>query len=483
MSDRTGHVSLWHPWQDKPGRYHPLRLYNTLGPFESVESLIETVASNQYYTFVSDVMDSEEISFSESLLTHEKTTPYISKTGSVVALKLGHGKKSGYLIPGSIWGEKHTLGGKLLKNVHALFTLFGYEALTPASLSEKVLRATLPDYAGISRPSDMLRRTLLAHSYGGRIDRKELREFYPVVYEYDMNKAYLHMSRLVPSPFSAPIGFYHGNNTRNRFRWHDFAASFTHCNLTVHGTGIHPIQIKDANGDMDSPVEGENIDRWLWDRELRDCLEKGYTLEHVYEGYGWYEMSTFLQEWSDILWEKYTEVRDEPIAEIIKTMMVGLPGRFLKSPESYTLIHERDVQKDDMPIILKYWQEGKQITTPWFIRAEYNLQSAQLTPIGSYIVMACRQALYKAQLEEHRKGNQLIRSYIDCYSVVLPTTQPDSIGIERGQWKEKIVENVYVEENRMIPANITEMKAPGVTGKERQKLHETYFQSGETTAN
>jgi len=203
----------------------------------------------------------------------------------------------------------------------------------------------------------------------------------------------------------------------------------------------------------------------------------------VYEGYGWYEMSTFLQEWSDILWEKYTEVRDEPIAEIIKTMMVGLPGRFLKSPESYTLIHERDVQKDDMPIILKYWQEGKQITTPWFIRAEYNLQSAQLTPIGSYIVMACRQALYKAQLEEHRKGNQLIRSYIDCYSVVLPTTQPDSIGIERGQWKEKIVENVYVEENRMIPANITEMKAPGVTGKERQKLHETYFQSGETTAN
>ncbi len=473
MPDRTGHVSLWHPWNDRPGRYHPLRLYNELGSFESVESLIETVATNQYYTFVSDVMDSEEISFSEELLTHEKCKPFISKTGSVIALKLRHGKKSGYLLPGSIWGEKHTPGEKLLKNVHTLFTLFGYEALTPASLSEKVLRATLPEYAGISRPSDMLRRALLAHSYGGRIDRKELREFYPVVYEYDMNKAYLHMSRLVPSPFSAPIGFYHGNNTRDRNRWRDFAASFLHVVLVVHGNGIHPIQVKDDLGDMQTPEEGEVIDRWLWSRELEDCLEKGYTLLHIYEGYGWYEMSTFMQEWSDILWEKYTEYKDSPIAEIIKTMMVGLPGRFLKSPESYILIHERDVQKNDMPIILKYWQEGKEITTPWFIRAEYDLQSAQLTPIGSYTVMACRQALYRAQLEEVRKGNKLIRSYIDCYSVVAPTKQPENIGVERGDWKEKVYENIYVEENRMIPADFTQMKAPGYTGKERRKLYET----------
>ncbi len=319
----------------------------------------------------------------------------------------------------------------------------------------------------------MLRRALLAHSYGGRIDRKELREFYPVVYEYDMNKAYLHMSRLVPSPFSAPIGFYHGNNTRDRNRWRDFAASFLHVVLVVHGNGIHPIQVKDDLGDMQTPEEGEVIDRWLWSRELEDCLEKGYTLLHIYEGYGWYEMSTFMQEWSDILWEKYTEYKDSPIAEIIKTMMVGLPGRFLKSPESYILIHERDVQKNDMPIILKYWQEGKEITTPWFIRAEYDLQSAQLTPIGSYTVMACRQALYRAQLEEVRKGNKLIRSYIDCYSVVAPTKQPENIGVERGDWKEKVYENIYVEENRMIPADFTQMKAPGYTGKERRKLYET----------
>jgi len=123
----------------------------------------------------------------------------------------------------------------------------------------------------------MLRRIMLAHSYGGRIDRKELREFYPVVYEYDMNKAYLHMSRLVPSPFSAPIGFYHGDNTCNRDRWRDFSCSFVHCVLVVHGGGIHPIQVKDNNGDMDTPVEGEVIERWLWDLELRDSLEKEYT--------------------------------------------------------------------------------------------------------------------------------------------------------------------------------------------------------------
>lgn len=474
--NRIEHVSLWHPWTDNPGKHHSLQLYSKLPHLESVGELIETVAREQQYCFVHDIMDAHEIQHSNELLMHDKTQAFISKTGSIVALKVRHGRKSGYLIPGSMWGDKGKPKERLLKNVSALFTIFGYEALTPASLSEKVLRSTLPDYTGISRPNDMLRRILLDNSYGGRID-KAIREFYPILYEYDMVKAYLTRSVSVPSPFESPVYFNHGNTTCDRHRWHDFACSFLHCNLTINGTGIHPIQIQDGTGDMQTPEPGENIDRWLWNRELQDCLEKGYTLHHIYEGYGWTQLSGFMVEWSDILWDRYQEYQDQPYGEIIKTMMVGLPGRFLKSPIQYTLIHESEEKDGDIPILLKFGQEDAQIISPWYIRGEYDRQSAQLTPIGSYIVMQCRQDLYRAQLEETAKGNKVIRSYIDGYATLYPTKTPAMLGSDRGQWKAKTYTDVFADGNSIIPLDIEQMKAPGITGKERKKHHATYHQN------
>jgi hypothetical protein len=479
MQSDKEHVSLWHPWQDKPGTRHTLTLWNKNGSIgdillESIEELIELVARQKLYVFCNDVMDEQEFTCSSALLQHPKSEAYISRTGKVIALKLRNKRQSGFLIPANVWGYSgNEPNEELLKNVKSVFKRFNFEALTPASLSEKVLRSTLPEHTYISRPSDALRRVLLAHSIGGRIDRKEIGAFYPCVYSYDMNKAYLYFSGLVPSPFKSPVRFYHGqpgnkqSNTGQRYT--DFSTAFMHVALIAHGRGLHPLHVRDE-GISRNPGENEVVDRWMWDFELQDCIEKGYTLQWIYGGYGWYERSSFMSEWSDILYREYTTCDNPDVANIIKTMMVGVPGRFLQSPEVYTLIHESERKKGDIPIILR-WTDAKILTTPWLIRSEYHMDKAQLTPVGHYIVARCRQEIYHRQQEEVRRGNTLIRSYIDSYSVEQPTTIPEILGTERGKYKEKIDQDAWVEENRIIPYDITRMKAPSYSGEdERMKL-------------
>ena len=483
LVEEARRVTLWHPWQDKPGQRHKLTLWSTghIGqvPISSVEELIGSVAHHGLYTFCNDVFDVGEFPFSDELLNHPKSEAYISRSGQVVALKLKSKRKAGFLLPASTWKWDNTPTKEMIDHVQNIFRQFGYEALTPSSLSEKVLRATLPDHTFISRPSEPLRRVLLANSTGGRIDRKEIGQFYPVVYTYDMNKAYLYMSGDVPSPFHCPVFFSYGRKQQACYeRWQDFAYAYCHVVLTVHGSGLHPIQVKEG-GVNRVPMEGEQLDIWLWNFEISDCLAKGYTLQHMYEGYGWYDRSDFMQQWADILYDHYTNEPHPYIREIHKGMMVGLPGRFLKAPETYTLIHESDVRVGDIPIILRWLEENpKKVTTDWYIRAEYDINSAQLTPIGHCIIAKCRKALYDAQKEEVRCGNRLVRSYIDSYSVELPTTQPENLGTERGQWKEKIDYDAWIEENRVIPVDIDRMKAPGYSGDERFRLWNSIHRKG-----
>ena len=469
---QEGHVSLWHPWQDKPGQRHTPVLWNIERFGSSLDDVVWSVAQNQYYVFCNDILDEKEIPDSIALLRHKKTEAYISRTGKVVALRVKGKRKSGFFIPASVWGCNVPPNEGLIKNVNRIFTLFGFEAITPASLSEKVLRSTLPERVFISRPNHMLRNVILRYGKGGRIDGKQQPTYYHKLREYDENKSYLYHSQEVPSPFKAPHGLFYGENGYQDTRWLSYPTGFYHIILTCHWNRISPIQLP-GDGGMHAPSDGETIDTWLWKEEIQDCIEAGYTLERVYEGYAWEELSTFMQPWSDILWDKYSSEDEQPIKDIIKTMMVGLPGRFLKSPEVFTLVHESEYKKGDEPVIAK-WEPGGNVSTPWFIRAEMDMQSAQLTPIGDYIRMKCRQEIYHRMKAETERGNEVVSCYIDCYTVSEPTKTPEILGKERGQWKEKSYSEVWAIENQIIPKNIHKMRAPGFTGIERRMLHEKY---------
>jgi DNA polymerase type B, organellar and viral len=441
-------LSLWHPWTDKPGLFHNLGLFST-DVYNNVDTLIEQCGGNRLYLFCNDILDQREFSYSTDLL-HQVglNNVYASQTKQgIVAVRMRHGRTSGYLIPGSTWGYPIPISLSHLKEISELFSVFDLEALSPSSLSEKVLRSTLPEKLYLQRPNASLRAHLIDNHVGGRIDKAEKGQLHANVYEYDENKSYLDKAQIVPSPFAKPVYFF-GNHT-----WDGAPTAFLHVHLTAHGSGIHPIQL--FHGEMyRTPREGEQFWRWLWKEELTDCLEAGYTLNAVDRGYAWFEMSTFMQEWIDILWNAW-EKHEHPL---IKTMMVGLPGRFLKKPENWLLVPIQQSRPGDIPIVPS-WDE--QAPIEWCLHAEPHMQSAQLTPIGSYIPMMCRQNLYHILKKLWERDIRHLRTYIDNFSTEIPVDILP-MGILPGQWKEKQYGPTWVEHNQQIPLTaLSEAKMPG----------------------
>jgi DNA polymerase type B, organellar and viral len=482
-----GSVSKWHAWKDSVGMpYAPMMWHNntistisgsTLCYCSSLKELINEVSSRKLFVLCKDVLSEADFPFSNALLGAEQSHPYLSRSGGVVALRISQKKRSGFLVPSSTWGMNGTPTKEDLQNIVDVFRLFRFESTTPASLSEKILRSTLPDIISISRPSLILRRDILDNHVGGRIDSARHGQFYAKVYEYDKNKAYLSHARLVPSPYTSPIYCISPSLERAL----DYPTGYWLCHLRAHKSPIAPIQI-----DGRYPKEGEAIERWLWTPELRSCVESGYSVEEIERGYGWERMSNFMEEWSDILWEGYmaAENMHPQVRIIIKSMMVGLPGRFLRQPVFHTLIplseaRARTPGQDDgdIPLMMHIgsdYQPGDRLFSDYALRPEYDRESTALSPIGSYIVMAMRDELYQMMKKEHEQGAKVIRSYIDGYALDRKTAFPENISSNMGMWKEKRYGPSWTEENRFIGMNLDtneiDIVMPGVPRESNRRL-------------
>jgi hypothetical protein len=478
------HSTPWHPWRDKPGSRH-IPTYFKHGEIWSpycdtsplfltpdLQHLTSTVCQNGLFLLVHDILNEEEFPYANELIG--KGTPYFTKAGNVTSMSLKQGRKTGVLVPARTWQWDMEPNRQITSAIQTVWRLFGYEASTPSSLSEKVLRATLPDYVGIYRPSIALRRDVLANSEGGRID-KAIPAYYKEVKEYDKNKAYLFHSRYVPSPYLSPV--FCGKSSLDRIM--AYPVGFWHMALVANDNAISPIQL-----DGNSPVAGEVFEKWLWTGEIVDCLEAGYQFLSCSGGYGFREMSNFMEEWSDILWAKYEEARakeDPCILNIIKAMMVGLPGRFLRKPESFTLIPFSEIKdkKTDTPLMLH--SQGKRFSD-WAIRSAYDKESTALSYIGSYIVSEMRRELYHRMKEETEHGYLVIGSYIDSYRLGYSfgnTSYQDmatfrQVGTGLGQWKlKRVIRDAWAEENRIVGLNaqgIAEVTAPGYEQGGRRRL-------------
>lgn len=480
-----GNTALWHPWREHPGiRHLPvfwhdgsiMRNESILARPKGALDAIEFVGRNQLYVLCNDVLDEKEFSYSVNLVTHDKSEPYLSKHGRVVALRIHPTRKSGFFIPARTWASLPP-ARELCDLMSYCFKLFNLEAISPPSLSERALRVTLPDKLFIHRPPSDLRSVLLNHNGGGRIDEAEIwGEFFMEVFEYDLNKAYLYFSRLVPSPFVH--AWLHYKPSADILDRHP--TGFWHVSMIAHGSGIHPIYLGIQEGKKHKPREGEEFDAWLWTGTIKDCLEKGYTLLQIHRGYAWPEMSDFLSAWSDWLWDIYSQENDELVKGVLKSMMVGLPGRFLKEPMCYTLVRrgQEKLRKGDVPIAFNWIDKKGPFLSDWYVRPEFNRESTALTPIGAFIIEECRRAMYHRMRDEYARGNRVIRSYIDCYAVTDPSTF--HVGNGRGEYKERIFENVFVESNRFIgipsDSDLPEMRAPGLEGEARLALWRRYYE-------
>lgn len=483
-------VSRWHPWPTKPGLRHTLTLWQdnsiwkdalTHADIETAEQAIELIGRSQLYTFCGDVMDWKEFAWSDDLLLHPRTDSYVQKQGKVVAVRAQAGRYSGFLIPARTWGfAQPSLDA--IDTTRSIFEKFNIEAITPSSLSEKVLRWTLGEKISIFRPSVRLRDVLLTHNGGSRIDLAEEERFYKRAYKYDRHKAFLSFAYAVPDPYFPPK--YH---IRPRESWlYDYATpGFWLVTMVAHGQGKHPIFLKDDKGRR-FPKEGEQFTAWLWRDEILACERKGYTLLFIHEGYRWQKTSSLLQPWADLLWEKFQLAKSVEEERIMKGMMAGFFGRCLQEPTNHFLVPLGQQREGDIPIKhnwiehLDNWQggiEGKKFFTNWYLRAEYNEESTALTPIGAWVIMQCRLEMYRLTAVEEAKGNKLISSYIDSCVFKYPASSL-SIGPLPGQYSEEILNNVWAVRNALIPDEETKMRAPGYKdkSKERHELWQKYHQ-------
>jgi hypothetical protein len=466
MARKPGNVSLWHPWQEPERRTHTLSLLQSFN-FQSIESAIATLSTGKYYAICHNIF--REVP--EDLIRDKRSEPFLSKNGHIAALRLKGKRGSGFIIPAIQWQEDRYPTHDTTANIQEIFDIFKREAVTPSSLSEKVLRATLPDKLIISRPSVALRRTILENRSIPRVTQWKRGIKSEEAYEYDKIKAYLSIASAgVPSPFSAPIRWVHSDI------WQDMATSFMKVRIKAHVQKgkIQPLLLPNGIEGSRIPQDGEIIEKWLWSGKLQDCLEAGYTLEEASEGYSWYSLSGFMSEWANILFEACTAYKDESFYPILKRMTQGLPGRFLKAPEVYTLVHYTEYKRGDRPLENE-WIGTESPMSNWFMRidteSEEARESSQLTPIGDYIVSECERSMYHDAKKEEEKGNKVLRIYVDSLTLAMPAITL-STGTKPGQYKVKRYWQAFFEDNRFVgydEYNVLVAKCPGMDDTTKQK--------------
>lgn len=473
IEEDEGHSSYWHRWQDKEGlRQLPCILGDgfidrgkSIIPVLDTKQLVDNVSVNKLFLLVDDIL---KLEYADKLIADSKTTPYVSRSANILAMRVSLKRgKTGFIIPASTWGLPYAQKDYVDKLIE-LFDIFNMQKPTPSSLSEAVFRRTLGEKISIRRPSISLRDHVLNNSSGGRIDIAESWKYFSDgCYEYDQNKAHLHKSLKVVDPSISPIW-------KILPTWKEikpFPTGFWHVEMVGRYDRISPILI---NGK--SPDEGEVFERWLWTEEIRDCLEAGYQLRRIYRGYGFRVLTSFMEDWASLLFFAHSAVQDEDLKMIIKTMMVGLPGRFLRSPEIFKLIPISEATKEDTPLLLHFSKEGDKICSDFAVRAEYDRESTALSQVGSYIFMMQRHELYRRMKEEERLGNYIIRSYIDSFTSLYPAKYL-KLGTGIGEWKQKRYVRSYTEENRFIGETedgVLEVKAPGFIRDDRINMLKRY---------
>jgi hypothetical protein len=468
-------VPLWHPYQDKRGIHHiPLSLDQV--PVTSLEAAYNMLCSPPpVYAFCQNIF---LLPYTEEAL-EKKAVPFVTKSGNIIALQLRQKRRSGYFINCDGW-KSDKPDEEFMEAVDHVYRHFHLMAVTPSSLSEKILRCTLPERVYISKTSRLLREDILSNRVGSRIDTVESlgisTHYFPIVYEYDLNKAYLFHSQMVPSPYKAP--FMRLSPSLESIL-NEYPTGYFHVTMTRCHTAIPPIILKNIL------LHTETFTAWLWRDEIEDAVDAGYQFHECDRGWSFPEMSHILREWSLKMWESYEKLTARKERAIIKAMMVGLPGRFLRAAEVYSLIPLSEMLPGDVAITLPWKSRSDQIASDYAVRASYSEDAASLTAIGDYIVMRARQDLYHMMRAEMYAGNRVLRSYVDCYTTELPT-MINRLGTAPGTLKERRYTDVTLRENRLIGTlenGELDVKAPGFGKSSKKRIDLMRAHRKETKAN
>lgn len=472
-------VSMWHPWLDKKGRSHnlafwhgdthELEVYSTKERLhiETAEEFFEEITSRRLYVGCSDALNRKSFPFLDDLLKNKRVTPRLSPSNGLTGMTMHvpFTPAHGALIP----YKTFVRDPMNFKVVEQYFDLMGYEAISTGSVSEKLFRSTLPYKHGISRPNAMMRKEMIDHAFGGRVQMNYMVLTYTTLYEADFNNAYLCRARRIPTPFKAP-------HRTSKPDLEDLRRpTYAHVILESAPCTVGPIPSIDIFTGRQLYVRdgGYEIEGWWWNEEIQCALDAGFKVKKVLGGWRWDEYSDCMNKWADLMQEKKRQVAGNPELEaLVKLSMVALPGRFQMRPERRTMIPLDESTFGDKPLLISDGDDDEGYVSDFAIRSDAFMQSANLVPQGSHIVMQQRVALYKLLKALDDAGVQVALANTDNVYMdrPLPTHLRHMVGTKDGDLKLRTHRKATVYANRVVSELVN--KLPGISGLQREEYIE-----------
>lgn len=485
MWDKFAHVSRW-PSYDLPEKDlertlavwnedHDCAIIYETGEvifWFDVDQFIHEITTRHMYIFAYRLIDKHHFSHLEELLNDRRVKAYCSRTGHVVGIYC-KSKYSAWIIGREQWDDGLCPPDKaFLDTISKVYHINGRYAPTPGSLGERKIRATLPKGTRFNRPSQMLRRVLIANKIGGRADTKVLKQGFEVLYENDGNAFYPAMSMETINPDEHPTRFGNRIDTTDQSTLDPFFSYFAHCVVSIplkSHTKFGSLPVHTKGDTVRYPTDpGTILEGWWWKEELDQARADGWIVE-VYEGYGWYTSSDWLRQWALDMYRLRSETEGK-VREIIKKETVAALGRFGISPETLTLVKEEDYQDGDLVVPIQDARAWESPISGYYIHVTPNPNSNALTHIYFYILMKARCVLRARILEEESAGNQVIASNYDAYYTIEPSRVVHSRGSDIGQWKESVITSAFIDAPRSIRGirnGIPLDKRPGIPRKFR----------------
>lgn len=375
-----------------------------------------------------------------------------TQDGSPLLLRIRRGRQSRSIVASRVaWGNPATPA--LLLAVRACHQYLRVPLTsTAASMGQATIRRAWPKDAPIeSRPHDSAWRFLRAGVAGGRVDTVLPRKRFAILWEADINDAYLSAARRLPSGTAV---YWHG--ARGEAEPAVGATGFFLACVTIPkgiSLALGPFGVRAESGALAYPTHpGTYPAVYLWSEDIALLRSRGIVVE-LLRGWYWQRWSRALGTWATRMHRLRAQAPAE-LAPFVKQAIVAAIGRFGGDRVRYRL--SETFEPGDRPIV-------DPVAGPLavYVRAEPSDRGECLAHWSGYILAAIRRRLWALASPLAERGTLVATNYDAVYSTVRPPGVRPSARL--GGVKLATLTNAVVPAARQIVSD-GKVRLPGVAG-------------------
>lgn len=416
------------------------------------------LVENSCDCYVSDLRSVAGFAGSASFLTlalKYSDEVHMSSRGKIVGITLKRGRNKRFLGPANNWAGEYNPSRAFLQRMRAFFDYVGVGTYaSEAATGQAMQRSILSQYKRprFPRPTAWCRADILDGMTGARVDTiVEENILFDYLYEIDLTNAYASMSRWLPNGHEIAIP-----RPDNGIFDLNFATFYAQATVTVTSdVKFGPLHVRQENDLLHYPSSaGEVFSGWFWKEELEEAVRIGWRVEiNGKRAWGWRSMTLVLLPWANKVDELRRTAPEQHIKQKVKQMIVASLGRQGMQPYKFKMIPIREATKEDVPM----WG-GEEADTVGAMRKVYEPNAYHMNHWYSYIIMRCRNVLYRRMLEEEESGNNVVASNYDAIYLTQPTLL--AVNGEMGGWKQDELTNVRIPAPRWIDSD-QKVRHPG----------------------